>query len=480
MIQALTKISKETRALSRYMARAMSRKLPAAVREKAKHHILDTVAAMVSGSRLLPGRYAIAYVATLGGTREAGVIGSRIVTSAANAALANGMLAHADETDDSHVSSHTHPGCNVVPAALAGAEKAHASGTQFLRAVVLGYDVGCRLTKALDVDAFAAAFRSCHSYGGTFGAGAAAGSLLGLDETKARFLLSYCAQLASGCASNVRDSEHIEKAFDFAGMPANAGVLAATMVDAGFTGVDDVFSGERNFIDAYAPHPHPEALAHQLGTHYEIMATNIKKWAVGSPAQAALDSMEWLMVTHSLDKNAIESITVQLPTRSARTVDNAPMPNINVQHLLALMLVDGGVSFASCHDAARMTDKTIRALRAKIHVIPSAELMHAKPTRQAIVEVTTRDGRKLTKRTKRVRGTVDNPMTREEVVAKARDLMIPILGARRTDRLIAAILDIEEMKDMTDLRRLLATAPPPPPLKSRAKSKAKSKGRKKS
>jgi 2-methylcitrate dehydratase PrpD len=470
MIQALTKISGETRALSRYMARAIGRKLPAAVQEKAKHHILDTVAAMVSGSRLLPGRFAITYVAALGGTREAGVIGSRIVTSAANAALANGMLAHADETDDSHVSSHTHPGCNVVPAALAAAEKKHASGTQFLRAVVLGYDVGCRLTKALDVDAFAGAFRSCHSYGGTFGAGAAAGALLGLDEVKARFLLSYCAQLASGCASNVRDSEHIEKAFDFAGMPANAGVLAATMVDAGFTGVDDVFSGERNFLDAYAPQPHPKALAHQLGTQYEIMATNIKKWTVGSPVQAALDSMEWLMANHGLDKAAIERIAVHLPTRSSRTVDNAPMPNINVQHLLALMLIDGGISFDSCHDTARMADKTIRALRAKIQVIPSEELMQAKPTRQAIVEVTTRDGRKLVRRTKRVRGTVDNPMTRAEVVTKAHDLMTPILGVRRTDRLIATILDIEGMKDMTDLRRLLATAPPKPPSKRRARS----------
>jgi 2-methylcitrate dehydratase PrpD len=475
MIKALAEISGETKALSQYMARAMGRKLPAAVREKAKHHLLDTVAAMVSGSRLLPGRYAIAYVSTLGGTRESGVIGTRIVTSAANAALANGMLAHADETDDSHVSSHTHPGCNVVPAALAAAEKSHASGTRFLRAIVLGYDVGCRLTKALDVNAFSAAFRSTHSYGGTFGAGAAAGALLGLDETKARYLLSYCAQLASGCSSNVRDLEHIEKAFDFAGMPAHGGVLAATMVDAGFTGVDDVFSGERNFLDAYSPKPHPKELAAELGTRYEIMGTNIKKWAVGSPVQAALDSMEWLMAEHGLDKAAIKSIAVHLPTRAARTVDNAQMPNINVQHLLALMVVDGGISFASCHDRARMTDKTIRTLKAKIKVIPSDALMRAKPLRQAIVEVTTFDGRKLTRRTKRVRGTLDNPMAREEVVAKARDLMAPILGPRRTDRLIATIFSVEEIKDMTELRRLFALKPPPKspghaPLKGRARS----------
>ena len=133
MIQALANISPEMKALSGHMARARGRRLPKAVAAKARMHVLDTFAAMVSGARLLPGRRAIAYVGTLGGAREAGVAGSRIVTNAPNAALANGMLAHADETDDSHVSSHTHPGCAVVPAALAAAERTHAPGTAFLR-----------------------------------------------------------------------------------------------------------------------------------------------------------------------------------------------------------------------------------------------------------------------------------------------------------------------------------------------------------
>jgi 2-methylcitrate dehydratase PrpD len=211
----------------------------------------------------------------------------------------------------------------VVPAALAAGEKIHSDGKTFLRAVVLGYDVGCRLMKALDVQAFIAEQRSPHSFGGTFGAGAAAGALLRLDPTQARFLLSYCAQLASGCSSNVRDSEHIEKAFDFGGMPAHAGVLAATMVSVGFTGVDDVFSGERNFLDAYGPCPHPQELTEGLGRHYEIMDTNIKRWTVGSPMQSALDSLEWLMKTQHITAADIQNVDVHLPTRSSRTVDHA-------------------------------------------------------------------------------------------------------------------------------------------------------------
>ena len=121
--------------VSRYIATALSKPLPARVMECTKHHLLDTIAAMVSGSRLLPGERALAYVKAQGGTKEACVPGSRIVTTVVNAALAGGMLAHADETDDSHAPSLTHPGCGIVPVALAMAEREGASGTALLRAV---------------------------------------------------------------------------------------------------------------------------------------------------------------------------------------------------------------------------------------------------------------------------------------------------------------------------------------------------------
>src|SRR6202030_2754723 len=117
---------------------------------------------------------------------------------------------------------------------------------------------------------------------------AAAAALLGVDALKAGHLLSYCAQQASGVGASVRDADHIEKAFDFGGMPARNGITAAAMVAAGFTGVDDVFSGERNFLQAYAVKPDPDKLAEALGQRFEIMGTNIKKWSAGSPAQSAI------------------------------------------------------------------------------------------------------------------------------------------------------------------------------------------------
>ena len=163
--------------LTEYMAAALDRPLPIEVVEKAKHHIVDTLAAMVSGSRLKPGVLAISYVRGQGGTPEALIAGSDVLTSAVNAALANGMLAHADETDDSHAPSLTHPGCAIVPAALAMAEREGRDGTALLRAVVLGYDIGCRSTLSLGPRELNQSFRSSHTMGSLFGAAAAAGAL---------------------------------------------------------------------------------------------------------------------------------------------------------------------------------------------------------------------------------------------------------------------------------------------------------------
>src|SRR5229473_7086456 len=163
-------------ALSAYMHDARDRALPDDVIEKAKHHILDTFAAMISGSELAPGRAAISFARGYGGARVATVVGSDVQCGPIEAALANGVMAHADETDDSHAPSLSHPGCAVVPAALAVGEQLGIDGMHFLRAAALGYDIGPRVTMCLGVPALSReAHRSSHSIAGVFGAAAAAG-----------------------------------------------------------------------------------------------------------------------------------------------------------------------------------------------------------------------------------------------------------------------------------------------------------------
>jgi len=441
--------------LSAYIASALRRLLPPAVIEKTKHHILDTIAAMISGSRLAPGMRAIGYVKTLGGVKEACVIGSNIITTAVNAALANGMLAHADETDDSHAPSLTHPGCGIVPAALAMAERERRNGAALLRAVALGYDVGCRLTQSLDAYQFREDGHSTHSFGPMFGAAAAAGALADLRERQVRHLLSFTAQQASGISCWMRDGEHVEKAFDFGGMPARNGVAAATMVAHGFTGVDDVFAGERSFFVAYGRKPDPAVLARGLGANYEIMNTNIKRWSVGSPVQASLDSLRDLILEHQIKATDVEKVVMRVAHQGANTVDNRDMPDICMQHMCAVMLIDGNVTFASSHDQKRMRDREVLALRNRIELRGDDGLSAAMPSRPGIVEVSLRDGRELKRHTTAVRGTAENPMTRGEVDEKSYDLMAPVIGRARARKLCDAVWKLEKVRDARGLRPLL-------------------------
>jgi len=441
--------------LARYIAGAPKKGLPAAVLEKTKHHVLDTIAAMVSGARLLPGRKAISYAKTRGGTKEASVVASGYLTTAENAALANGMLAHADETDDSHAPSLTHPGCGIVPAALAMAEREGQSGTALLRAVALGYDVGCRLTMSLNAYEFREDGHSTHSFGPMFGAAAAAGSLLNLKQREVQYLLSYTAQQASGISCWMRDEEHIEKAFDFGGMPARNGVAAAAMVGHGFTGVDDAFSGERSFFVAYGRDPKPEMLVDGLGERYEIMSTNIKRWSVGSPIQAPLDALELLLKENEIETSDIEKVVVRVAHQGANTTNNRDMPDICMQHLCAVMILDGTVSFKSSHDEKRMKDPRVLSIRKKITLEGDDALTRAMPSRQGIVEVFLRGERKLRHHMQAVRGTAENPMTRAEVDAKGYDLMAPVLGRDRARKLCDAIWNLDRLKDVRTLRTLL-------------------------
>jgi len=449
-----TAVSSITRELSAYIAGALKKPLPKDVAEMGKHHLLDTLAAIVSGSRLLPGRRAIAYVRNLGGAKQASVVGTRILTSTVNAAFANGMMAHADETDDSHVPSLSHPGCGVVPAALAMGEYKRRDGKALLRAVVLGYDICARSNFALGPQQLRDAGHSSHSFGPLFGAAAAAGVLAGLNADQARYLLSYTAQQAAGVDCWARDREHVEKAFDFGGMPARNGVAAAMMAAAEFTAVDDVFSGERNFLFAFSRAPAPEKLTDGLGQRYEVVNTNIKRWAVGSPIQAALDSLAALIKEHSIGANDVEKLAVTIHRSGAVTVNDRTMPDINLQHLMSVMLLDGTVTFAAAHDDRRMRDPKVLAIKQRIELLGSEELERA-PTRQAIVIVKTGDGRELKHNTLAVRGTAANPMTRVEVEEKCYDLMVPVLGARRARVLIETVWRIEKVADIRALRPLL-------------------------
>jgi 2-methylcitrate dehydratase PrpD len=448
-----------TARLARYMVEARDRQLPPSVARAAGQRILDTIGAMISGAVLPPGVLAARYVRSQGGTAEASVLTTDIRTTAVNAALANGMFAHADETDDFEPITKAHPGSAVVPAALAMAEREGRSGTELIQAVVLGYDLCCRFLMTLGPDHVRATHRSAEGTSATFGAVGAAASLARLDEKRMRYALSYAAQQVSGLWSWTRDEDHVEKAFDFAGMGARNGVTAVTMVQAGFTGVADVLDGEHNMILALSREGRPEEMVAALGSRYFVSETAIKVFSVGYPIQAPLDALLTLRREHGLRPDNVSRIVVRLPEDGARIVDNSAMPDVNCQHLVAVALIDGTVSFEMSHSRERMEDPAVKAVRSRVELVADKSLMDPAAPRSGLVEVTMQGGRKVQHFTKHAPGTKENPLDAAGLNDKVRDLMEPVLGARQTTVVIDRVNALEDVRDVRELVALMTRRP---------------------
>ena len=451
-----TGLGETMRVLSEHMAQAAASPLPAEVVEHAQQHILDTFAAIVSGGKLEPGKAAYRYLQQHVAVGKCSVIGSKRSAGPIDAALAHGVMAHADETDDSHGRSRSHPGCAIVPAAWACGEYFNASGAQFIRSVVLGYDVGTRVLMAMGGPTFSySSHKSSHSIAGVFGAAATAGSLAGLQAEQMRWMLDYTAQQSSGIASWGRDVDHIEKAFVFGGMPARSGVTSALLVKTGWNGIQDVFSGADNFFEAYAPNAKTELLIDGLGKRHEVTLTDIKKWTVGSPIQGPLDALELIQAKTSFTVDDVTEVIVRLEPSVAKVVDNRDIPDICLQHMMAVMLMDRTASFKAAHDKARMQEPATLAQRSKVVLVKDVTLTALLPVRVAIVEILLKDGTRLTQKVEAVRGTPRNPMTRQEVIDKATDLMSPVLGQAKTKQLIRSVFELDVLPRIQSLRPLL-------------------------
>jgi 2-methylcitrate dehydratase PrpD len=382
--------------LAAYMAQSRNMQLAPHVAQEAKHRVLDALAAIVSGSHLPAGEMAIHFARAQGGVAEATVLATDIRTSAVNAALANGMFAHADETDDFEPVTKAHPGSHVVPAALAMAEREGGSGAELLAAVTLGYDVCCRFLLALGPDLVRGSHRSAEGTSSTMGAAAAAASLAKLNEKGMRYALSYAAQQKP----------------------------------------DEIVAG--------------------LGTRFFITETSIKPYSVGYPIQAPLDTFLTLLREHQLTVDNVERIVVRLPEDGARVVNDRSMPDVNCQHIIALALVDGAVSFEDSHSYERMADSRVLAAKGRVQLIPDRTLMDPAARRSGLVEVTLRDGHTVSHFTRHPPGTKENPLSTERVNEKARSLMTPVLGAERTDEVIGRVNALEKIDDVRQLRPLLA------------------------
>jgi 2-methylcitrate dehydratase PrpD len=449
-------VSDVMKRLSSFMCQARDNPLPDEVVDRAKLHILDTFGAMVSGSELPAGRAAIRFARDYGGKEVSTIVADTILCGPIEAALVNAVMAHSDESDDHMLGISYHPGNSAVASALAVGEQFSVSGMHFLRAVVLAYDVGGRMLRTLQpgLDSH----KSPYALGGVFGSTSAAACSASLTEQQMRWALTYAAQQYSGLNSTFpRDLDHIEKGFDFAGMPARSGVTAVELVHSGWNGVNDILSGPDNFLSAHNQSANPAQLVDQLGEHFYMMDAGIKRWTSGGPSQEPLYAMEALLKRQPIDPNKVQEVILRAVRGHDNNTDNGGWPDLNVQYLMALMLIDKKATFKSIHDKARMQDPAIVTLQKKVRLEPGF------PGRKdPQIQITLMDGTRLVQED--VPTYFQNPLTREQVIAKARDLMTPVIGEASTSRLIDRVLELEKVNDIHELRPLLQwTNPAGPP-----------------
>lgn len=432
--------------------------------DRAKMHILDTLVAVSSGSTLRPGRVAATYAElrrSLDGPSSVIGLGGQ-KTHPEVAALANGTAAHADETDDGSDLVRMHTGASVVPAALALAEAVDATGADLLDAVIVGYDVGVAMNLAVWQAGrpLRQSIQLTHGIGQLFGALAASVRLARLSLVETTYALSYASQHASGLTSAFRDSMHIEKAWSMGGKQAHDAVQAVNLIRSGFTGVTDILDTYPSLFDVWGTGGDRSRLPDLLdGSFGHIMACDLKVHPVGMPIQAAAQALSELITEHGLEASQVEAIQCHLPSEKAPIVDNPPIPDINCQYILAVMLEDGMLTFDAAHDYDRLARPETRAAMQTITVVHDEQLdagdRNGPSTRRAVLELRLRDGRQLSRRVDPPRGNSRDPMTWKDLASKSRAILGSIVPGARIDELVDTVQHIEDLPSASDLISLV-------------------------
>lgn len=419
--------------------------LPADVRDQAVRCTLDLCGAAVAGSRTSVARITASHALETHGSGPHTIIGSEAGGTSAGATLANGFAASALDIDDGYRPVKGHPGAVVFPAVLAAAESAGASGTRFLTALVVGYEVSMRAGLTLH-----RLYDFYHGSGawGPVGAAAGAGSLLGYDTERIRHALGI-AEFHAPMTPEMRSIDHPSMLKDGIGWGAMVGLSSAKLAGKGFTGIPSLFDEEEA----------DPASIESLGHEYLIRDLYFKPHPCCRWAQPAVEGA--LAAARELDVNAEEISRIRVHTFEAATRlrSTAPRTTEEAQFSLpwpvACALIDGVIGPDQMLEQA-LTDPTRQALAARVETVHDPELERAFPAQAlARVEIEASDGRRARSEVMAAQGDAEARPSDEEFTGKFESLAEPVLGSGRAAELTRAIQTLPEAADLDTLTALL-------------------------
>ncbi len=446
-----------TETLATYASSLRYEDLPANVVARVKDLLFDTLGTLLGGARYPAGRIVTRYTEGLGESGPCTVAATPMRVSPAAAAFANATMSHCLELDDNYNPANAHVANVVVPAALGIAEAQHASGPEFIAALVAAYDVEGRIGIALDpVRLYARSFHPS-SIDGNFGAAAAAGRMLRLlpPAMVQAFGLAGCQ--ASGLLAWVTEPSQLSKAFQI-GIASRNGVTAATLAQLGFTGPPHILEGKHNLFRAFSGLESVPAstLTDALGERFEITRTSLKKYAACRQIHAPLDGLFAIMRQHGLTGDDIAAVVTRVATSMADIIDKNELPSHNAQYVLATAAYDGRVEVDQL-DGRRAEDPRIAALSERVCVLGDEELERRFPEQwSGITTVRTRDGREFTETVHYPTGDPENALSDADLRAKFRTLVRGVVSEQRADEIAALIAGLEALDDCGRIARCLA------------------------
>ncbi len=427
------------RLFARFSQALASRALPPEVTHHAQRAVVDWYAALYPGLAMPAVQVLEATLADDLDRGAARLARGRAATPRA-AALINGTAAHAAEVDDSFRDAMYHPGAPTIAAALAVAQASSATGTDFLRAVVLGCEVSTRIGVVMGRPHY----KRWHNTGtmGSFGAAAAAGSLLRLDEDALAHALALAATFTAGLQQAFR-SESMAKPLH-AGRAAEAGVLAAQLAARGMRSSLDVLEGESGLGQAMSDGPDWSHIGATLGRDWHITRLTFKNHVGCGHAFAAIDGALALQQAHGFTHADIQSVQLGVyqptldiaPHVNPQTADEA---RFSLHYLVASALVHGSVRL-SAFEPDRLNDPATRSLMQRMAKALDAEVDAGFPGRRAArVTVTLRDGRVLRHLQPDRKGDPELPLSDADLEGKLIELAGPVIGDEEARALLARI-----------------------------------------
>jgi len=417
--------------------------IPAAALHHAKRAVIDWHAALLSGAVVAPATLlekALAQDLDRGGARLA--LGRK--ATARTAALINASAAHTVEVDDIYRDAIYHPGAPTIAAALAAAQDSGAGGEDFLRGVIIGYEISTRIGVAMG----RAHYRYWHNTGtiGSFGAAAAAAAIYGLDAKRFAHALATVATFAAGLQQAFR-MDSMSKPLH-AGHAAEAGLLAALAAREGVTGSLDVIEGEAGFGRAMSDGPDWTKAMATLGTDFHITRMTFKNHACCGHTFAAIDGALELQRTLGVKAADIARVTVGTyrPALEVAGYEHPATPaeaRFSLKYVVATALNHGSVRLAA-FEPARINDPATRALMRKIDLAVDAGLDARFPgQRAARIAIETGDGRRGEYLQPTRKGDPDQPLSDGELEDKFLELATPVLGAADARALVARLWTLE-------------------------------------